>query len=186
MLTTHIKENIIKAFVSKSGLSDHVLIGVIRKINCTKYLPKKILTRNYKTYSATAFKSDLRNQKWYEVTLHADFNTARDQFKAIVKNVIDRHAPLIAIERAVRGKDCLWLTRDLKQMIHERDHQLRKAKQTNKSEDWSNYRRLRNRTTYAIRKAKTNYERSIFLENDLNPKNFWRQIKKCYPVKDTR
>ena len=47
VLTTH-KENILKSFVSKSSMSDHDLIGVIRKINCTKYLPKKITTRNYK------------------------------------------------------------------------------------------------------------------------------------------
>ena len=106
------------------------------------------------------FKNDLRDQQWHEVTQHADFNTAWDQFKAIVKNVIDRHAPFI--ERTVRGRDCLWLTRDLKQMIHERDYQLHRAKRTSKSEDWSNYRRLRDRTTYAIRKAKANYERSIF------------------------
>ena len=68
--------------------------------------------------------------------------------------------------------------------MHERDYQLRNAKRTKKPEDWINYRRLRNRTTCAIRKAKANYERSIFMENDMKPKDFWKQIKKCYPVKD--
>ena len=63
---------------------------------------------------------------------------------------------------------------------------MRRAKRTSKSEDWSNYRRLRNRTTYAIRKAKANYERSIFSENDLNPKDFWRQVKKCYPAREAK
>ena len=115
--------------------------------------------------------------------LHTDFNTAWDQFKALVKN-IDQHAPFT--ERTVRGKDCPWLTRDLKQMMHERDYQLRNAKLGNKPEHWSNYRRLRNQATYAIRKAKANYERSIFMENDLNPKDFWRQVKKCYPIKDKK
>ena len=130
------------------------------------------------------FKNDLKNQQWHEVIQQADFNTAWDQIKAIVKNVIDRHAPFI--ERTVRGRDCLWLTRDLKQIIHKRDYQLGRAKQTNKSEDWSNYCRLRNRTTYAMRKAKANLERSIFLENDLNPKDFWRQVRKCYPAREEK
>ena len=70
--------------------------------------------------------------------------------------------------------------------MHERDYQLRNAKRSNKSEHWSNYRRLRNQATYGIRKAKANYERSIFMENDLNPKDFWRQVKKCYPIKDKK
>ena len=51
-------------------------------------------------------------------------------------------------------------------------------------EDWSHYRRLRNLTTYAIRKEKANYERSVFNENESNPKNFWKQVKKCYPIKN--
>jgi hypothetical protein len=67
--------------------------------------------------------------------------------------------------------------------MYERDYQLQKAKPTKNPEDWSHYRRLRNLTTYAIRKEKANYERSIFNENELNPKKFWKQIKKCYPVK---
>jgi hypothetical protein len=36
------------------------------------------------------------------------------------------------------------------------------------------------------KKSKANYERSIFMENDLNPKDFWRQVKKCYPIKDKK
>jgi hypothetical protein len=66
--------------------------------------------------------------------------------------------------------------------MYERDYPLQKAKRTKNPEDWSHFRRLRNLTTYAIRKGKANYERSIFNENEFNPKNFWKQIKKCYPV----
>jgi hypothetical protein len=98
-----------------------------------------------------------------DVILHTDFNTAWDQFKALVKN-IDQHAPFT--ERTNRGKDCPWLTRDLKQMMHERDYQLRNAKLGNKPEHWSNYRRLRNQTTYAIRKAKPT----------MNDQSLWRMI----------
>jgi hypothetical protein len=62
-------------------VSDHYLTGVIRKTNCTQYPPRKILARNYKNYSAAAFKNDLRNQQWYDVILRTYFNTAWDQFK---------------------------------------------------------------------------------------------------------
>ena len=51
--------------------------------------------------------------------------------------------------------------------------------------DWSNYKRMRNRVSCLIRQSKANYVRSIFRENRTNPKNFWRQIKMSYPVKNT-
>jgi hypothetical protein len=122
-------------------------------------------------------------QNWdINVTRNNDFNTAWDGFKTIITNIINKHAPLV--ERTVRGKDCPWLTREIKQKMYERDYQLRKAKRTKNPEDCSHCRRLRNLTTYAIRKGNANYERSIFNENELNPKNFWKQIKKSYPVKN--
>ena len=80
VLTTHV-ENILQSFVCNSGLSDHDLIGVIRKMNCTKYAPRKLFSRNYKRYSSTSFTNELRSQNWDNVTSNNDFNTAWDGFK---------------------------------------------------------------------------------------------------------
>ena len=120
---------------------------------------------------------EIRSQNWDNVTMINDFNTAWDEFKRIISKIINKHAPFV--ERTVRGKDCPWLTRGIKQKMYERDFQLRKAKRTNNPEDWSHYRRLRNSTTYAIHKEKANYERSILNENELNPKN---RINKEYQM----
>ena len=46
------------------------------------------------------------------------------------------------------------------------------------------YKKLRNSTTYAIRKSKAIYNRSPFNENINSPTLFWNQIKKCYPTKE--
>ena len=67
VLTTHVS-NILQSFVCNSGLSDHDLIGLIRKMNCTKYAPRKLSARNYKQYSATSFKNELQSQNWDNVT----------------------------------------------------------------------------------------------------------------------
>ena len=181
VLTTHVR-NILQSFVCKSGLRDHDIIGVIRKLNCTKYAPRKLFARNYKQYSVSSLKNELRGQNWDSVTRNNDFNTTWNGFKTITANTTNKHAPLV--EKTVRGRDCPWLTREIKQKMYQRDYQLRKAKRTKNPEDWSHYRKLRNLTTYAIRKEKANYERSIFNENESNPKNVWKQIKKCYPIKN--
>ena len=80
-----------------------------------------------------SFKNELRSQNWDNVTRNNDFNTAWDGFKTISTNIINKHAPLV--ERTVRGKDCPWLTREIKQKMYERDYQLRKAKRTKNPED---------------------------------------------------
>ena len=85
--------------------------------------------------------------------------------------MIDRHALLI--ERYVCGRDCPWLTLEIKQEIRERDYYLRKARKSNTENAWSTYRQLRTSVTTAIKNSKANYNRTILREN-MNPKNFFQ------------
>ena len=69
-------------------------------------------------------------------------------------------------------------------MINTRDYYLRRAKRTNSEHDWSTYKRLRNNVTNSIRHAKSNYIWQLFREHLDTPRDFWKLIKKCYPVKE--
>lgn len=64
-------------------------------------------------------------------------------------------------------------------------HHLRKFKNTNNEQDWSNYKRLRNIVTNRIRTAKANNVRKVLRESSNKPRDFWNQIKKCYPSKSS-
>ena len=66
--------------------------------------------------------------------------------------------------------------------MNERDYLLKKARKSGKECDWSNYRKARNGVTNRIHQHKANYNRSVFRENVRRPKQFWNQIKKCYPM----
>ncbi|CAB4027123.1 Hypothetical predicted protein [Paramuricea clavata] len=68
--------------------------------------------------------------------------------------------------------------------MNERDHLLKKARKSGKEYDWCNYRKARNSVTKCIRQHKANYNRSVFRENVNRPKQFWDQIKKCYPTRN--
>ena len=74
-----------------------------------------------------------------------DLNKAWDCFKNILKSVIDKHVPVF--EKKVTGRDCPWLSNEIKAKMNERDHYLRKARKSAKELDWSTYRRLRNNVT---------------------------------------
>ena len=164
-------------------MSDHELIGTVRKSNCRKFSPRRIQCRSFKNIDTIKFRNDIRdtlgNPLCIEFLKSNDLNTAWSKFKSLITAVVDKHAPLM--ERSVRGRDCPWLTSEIKQKIGERDYYLRKARRSSTENDWSTFRRLRNSVTSAIRNSKANYNRTILRENMNSPKNFWKTIKKCYP-----
>ena len=98
--------------------------------------------------------------------------------------MIDKHVPVF--EKKVRGRDCPWLSNEIKAKMNERDHYLRKARKSGKELDWSTYRRLKNNVTRMIRNGKANYTRSVLRENISRPSDFWNQIKRIFPTKTGR
>lgn len=116
-----------------------------------------------------------------EITLDPNVNSAWVTFKRLLLSVIDKHVPFI--EKTVRGRYCPWLTSEIKLMMKEADNILQRARKTISEQDWSGYRRLRNQVTTKIRQSKASHTRSMLRENIKNSKQFWKQIKKAFPVK---
>ncbi len=106
---------------------------------------------------------------------------ARSTFKELVSNIVNKYAPMI--ERKITGRDCPWLTSEIRSKINQRDYLLRKAKRSKTQKDWDDYKCARNSTTSAIRKLKANYHRELFKETLNSPNDFWSRIKRTYPAK---
>lgn len=70
--------------------------------------------------------------------------------------------------------------------MNSRDYLLKKAKRSKQQKDWDDYKRVRNLTTSAIRKSKSNCHRNIFHGNVNKLKDFWSRIKQSYPVNDKK
>ena len=92
-----------KASVYSNAVSDHELTGIIRKMNCKRFVPRRIFTRNYKNYDESSFKADVRNIPWDNGT-GLDFNSEWNSFKNQLMQCVNKHAPLV--EKKVRGRDC--------------------------------------------------------------------------------
>lgn len=168
--------------VHTNSISDHGLIGINRKMNCKRYQPKRITARDYSRYNKEDLQNELRNIPW-ENCLAVDFDKGWDLFKNYVTSTINKHSPLK--EKNVRGKPSPWLTREIRQLMHTRDYQLRRFKQTSLDAHWDNYKKLRNTVTKKIRAAKANHIRNVFKKSTDKPSDFWKQIKNCYPTKGT-
>ena len=105
-------------------------------------------------------------------------------FKGLLISVIHKHAPLT--KKKVQGRNLPCLTNEIKSKMNKRDYWLRKARKSQNENDWSTYRRLRNAVTRTIRYSKATYTRSVFQENIKSPKQFWKEVNKCYPTKSSK
>ena len=79
VLTTH-STRILKSIVANIGSSDHELIGVIRRMHCVKYKPRKITYRDYSHYDTEALKLELNKVPWENVVKIPETNIAWNLF----------------------------------------------------------------------------------------------------------
>ena len=173
-LITH-QHNIVKAIVFPNGISDHDLTGVVRKLNNIKYTPRELITRNYKNYNKEIFKSDLKTVQWDSLLRINDLTNAWNKFKELLIACVNKHTPVI--ENTISGRECPWLTSEIKGKINERDYYLKTPRKSKSEIDWSTYRRMRNSVTMMIRKSKANCHRSLFKESVKSPKDFWSKLR---------
>ena len=116
-----------------------------------------------------------------EVYSSTSVNKAWATFRDILQRCIDKHAPLTS--KKVKGRLCPWLTSDVKKEMNLRDGLLRKARRTNHENDWSSYKRQRNRVPGLVNKCKSRYNRDLLKDCADSPDKFWAAIKKLYPTK---
>ena len=169
------------SIVFQSSISDHDLVGCVRKVNHQKHAPKTIKCRNYKSYDPTTMNHEFKNVNWLPVITAPDVNTALNIFNTIVRDIFDKHAPIIS--KRIKGRPCPWIDAKLKEVMNRRDKVLRKARKSRNDEDWSAYKTLRNNCNNLLRNAKANYHKNKIQEGRQNPKQFWKAVKDVFPTK---
>ena len=90
------------------------------------------------------------------------------------------------LTKKVRGLTCPWMNGSIKREIRQREFLLNKARRSNLDEDWSAYRRSRNRVTKLVRDSKSKYNRELIDENSDDPKKFWKTVKQIMPGQKTK
>ena len=176
------KDNIKNVKVIPSTLSDHEMVGCLRKINYKQFPSKTIRCRNLTNYDPCALNRDLEHTDWDPVYNASTVNQCVDAFNNILETAFDNHAP--TINKKIKGRLCPWLNPNLKAKMNDRDKLMRKAKKSSKDEDWLAYKQSRNRCNNLLRNAKANFHKEQLNVNGANPKRFWDCIKKIFPSKE--
>jgi len=181
VICSNVPHNISLVKVIPAGLSDHELIGCARKLNNVKFNPRIITCRNFANYDPKLFCEELNSANFEEVYSSVSISEAWPSFCDILQQCINKHAPLIL--KKVKGRLCPRLTPDVKKEINLRDGLLRKARRTYQENDWSSYKRQRNRVSGIVKKCKSRYHHDLLKDCADSPDKFWAAIKKLYPTK---
>ena len=112
VIFTNRPQNVYGVNVIPAGLSDHDMIGCVRKLHNHKYQPRTITCRNYANYDPVSFRNDLQCSNFEPVLNSSCVNEAWNFLKSVLKECIDKHAP--TIKKRIKGKLCPWLTQDVK------------------------------------------------------------------------
>ena len=94
IITSH-KNNIADTIVHITGISDHCLIGINRKINCSRYKPKIIRVRKYTSFNKEKFETDIQNIEWKSIDHYRNLNEKWNHFKPLLESCMNKYAPFI-------------------------------------------------------------------------------------------
>ena len=162
-----------------STLSDHDLIGCVRKMHHIKYEPKIIKCRNYTNYNPDAFCDDIRNHDFTNLYQSSCPNTTWSLLKSTLHSAINKHAPQMT--KKVKSR---WLDQPLKKEMNDRDRLLRKSRKSKLAYDKREYKNQRNRVNKLVKAAKSHYYKTLLNENKNSCDKFWSVIKSIFPTKD--
>ena len=174
VILTNNPSRIVSSGVIQLGISDHNLVYAIRKIAIpTKNNHKFKSTRQMKYFKGDDFRNDLKEQPWDKINLCDDPNSMWDEWKKMFLKVAHKHAPLK--KKRVRNKASPWITFSVKKLLHKNALQSRAVK-FNSTKLWEEYKKARNETNNAIKKAKSNYYQNHIDSQKANPAEIWKTI----------
>ena len=124
-----------------------------------------------------SFSRDLNNTDWNSLK-NDDIDIYATNITECITKYATKHIPNKDIK--VRKSDPAWLTNNIKRLMRKRKRLYDKYKRSKDNADFENYKNVRNKVTYEIRKSKKYQieKRTEKLEsNNLNQKDWWRTLK---------
>ena len=173
-------ERIAKVEVKLSGLFDNLPTTALRKYNNEAKSNKKhknFKYRDFKSMDIQGFVQSLKEAPWGTAFIFSDIDDIYDTWFKIFSDILNELAP-IKQKRVKRKYQPAWFTSKLNKMILERNNLLKKARKSQRAEDWSLYKMSKNGShNHLIRLSRKDYFKTQVPENRKNPKKLWKLIK---------
>jgi len=173
--------------VIENAVSDHYPVVSVVALDTRRSSHNTVCFRDYKRFDENMFLHDmcvsLNNYDLLNIDVSQYDLSACDpiamweKFKNAFIKVSDTHAPFKSMR--LRHKHKPWVTREVIDLMHRRDHAHKRAVRSKSTPDWDEYRMLRNLVTAKIRTEKRKYFHRKFIETKDDPKEMWKTINKA-------
>ena len=125
--------------------------------------------------------SELRGIK-FEINVTGDRNEMWLIWKTWFLDVLNKHAPVSDI--TIKGTSLSYIAIDIRQMIRQRYYLRKMANKTGSPCLRQAFQQIRNKLTYSIRKARTDYCSKSIEENKGDLRKTWKILKKSLKMKN--
>ena len=183
MLTNRI-ELIKSSGVIDIGLSDHSMNFIVWGNSPTHATPRVFHYRKFQDVDVDAFCERLQNQPWENVILAKDISQAVKLWEDYLLEIVNLFMPIKS--RKVKNKSSPWMTSEIVKLIKQRNKIKKKSRRTKNSEDIIMYRKLRNKVTCEVRKAKKNYYVAKLSRAKGKSTDVWKILKSVIPKSQVR
>ena len=119
---------------------------------------------------------DLQSDPWQVKDSLEDVDSQWDYWKKMFNDIVGLHVP--SKKARVRKKTLPWITRDIRVMMRARSFYYTKAKKSRRVEDWEQFKKIRNRLTSCLRRAKLQYFEKMSKESVKNPGKAWKEVNR--------
>ena len=119
---------------------------------------------------------DLQSAPWQVMDSLEDVDSQWDYWKKMFNDIVGFHVP--SKKARVRKKTLPWITRDIRVMMRARSFYYTKAKKSRRVEDWEQFKKIRNRLTSCLRRAKLQYFEKMSKESVKNPGKAWKEVNR--------
>ena len=172
--------------ISNNGLldwnvSDHIGIFVTRKKIKIENSKIKFKGRSYKNYIKEDYQWDIINENWNDFYNLDDPNEAWNHYKSIITNKIDTSCPIQ--EFKINEKRDPWISNELLERILDKNKLLKKARKSDKFEDWKVAKLSRNLVNKELANAKQDFLLDVQNRYVKDSKKFWQSISRILPNK---
>ena len=137
--------------------------------------------RTYKDYNKELFQDHINNGQWEDLFETNSTSEKCNIFKEKFLDICNINAPIKKLK--VTQNNPKWISRELYELMDQRDNAYKKAKATNSDQDFKSAKEVRNHLNRTIVKAKREYLEQTLTKNTLNHRKIWKKLQEHLPGK---
>ena len=145
-------------------VADHNLVEVLLRLKGNPKVKMEALRRKWKKLDVDLFRNEIEEIDWEKIYSIKDADLAYNFLEENMRRALDQQIPVARIQPCGRKRN--WISENTKNCMILRDAARSNANATNEANDWSEFRKWRNKVTELVRKDRKKYFQELYKSAD--------------------